>query len=99
MNEKKLKELTQAIKNNKVNVEIWGNILMTEFSYPRVEKDKIQKIQIGLEDVRAADSIEVEFDFERDGYIIRMDKTKNFDSMAEVIKEKEEVAFIPAWNE
>ena len=26
MNEKKLEELTQAIKNNKVNIEIWNDI-------------------------------------------------------------------------
>lgn len=64
-----------------------------ELEYPRVEGN-VNKIIVGLTDVRAADSIQIEYDFDRDGWVIKMDKTREM----EVIEEEVEVAFVPAWN-
>lgn len=76
---------------------IRGDKAVFDFIYPRQGNRPI-KIEVGLEDVRAADSMEIEFDFERNGYVIRMDETKDGDGMMDTISEKVEVAFIPAWN-
>jgi hypothetical protein len=71
--------------------------IKVELKYPRVE-DNPDKVIISLMDVRAADDLLIEFDFDRNGWVIKMDETKDKDSMTEIIKEKVEVAFIPAWN-
>lgn len=68
-----------------------------DLEYPRLE-NRPDKILISLMDVRAADSIEVSYDFDRDGWVIKMDKTKDMDGYMETLEEKQEVAFIPAWN-
>jgi hypothetical protein len=70
-----------------------------DFFYPSNKGTTKESIVIGLEHVRAADSITVRYDFERDGYVIQMDRTRDEGSFAEVVEEEQEVAFIPAWNE
>lgn len=68
--------------------------------YPNIyPKDKLDSLTITLFHVRAADSIHIEFDGDRNGWVIRMDRTREKNGMSTVVKEKEEVAFIPAWNE
>ena len=76
---------------------IRGDKAVFDFIYPR-QGNRPTKIEVGLEDVRAADTIEIEFDFDRNGYVIRMDETKDGDGMMETLQEKIEVAFIPSWN-
>ena len=85
----------EKIKN--IELSDRGDTLAIEINYPR--NNEIQKVLIGLCDVRAADSILIEFDFERNGWLIRQDKTEDKDQFMDVIEEKVEVAFIPAWNE
>lgn len=62
-------------------------------------------LRIGLYHVRAADDIEIEYNSERDGYVIYRTVTvgwteptaeKNYH---EPIEKRKEVAFIPAWDE
>jgi hypothetical protein len=69
-----------------------------DLEYPRVDFNP-DKIVVDLMDVRAADSIEISYDFDRDGWVIKMDKTFKADGYMEVLEEKQEVAFIPAWNQ
>ncbi len=71
--------------------------LCVDLMYPRSQNPK--RVEIELVDVRAADSLTVEFEFERDGWVLRMDRSRDRGSWMEVIEEKVEVAFVPAWNE
>ena len=77
---------------------IHKELAMFDFIYPRM-KGHVERIRIGLEDIRAADSITISYDFGRDGYVIWMDKSRDIGGIMETIKENIEIAFIPAWNE
>jgi hypothetical protein len=70
--------------------------------YPRLDgsrtPDQPTEVRIGLMDVRAADDIVIDYDFDRDGYRIRMPTIHAWDIDDEVCDEGlVEVAFIPAW--
>lgn len=70
--------------------------------YPRIEDDrKPDAVTIGLMDVRAADTITVRYDFDRDGWTITQDLTREREGggSMEVVSPDVEVAFVPAWNE
>jgi hypothetical protein len=74
------------------------------WSYPQIyddDDDGRDQITIGMEHVRASDQITIEFNSERNGWVIKMDKTKYDDEwgMTHTVEEDCEVAFIPAWNE
>ncbi len=53
-----------------------------ELSYPRLANDPdmsdvcniVDTIEVGLEDVRAARDIRIQYDFDRDGYVITAQK-------------------------
>jgi hypothetical protein len=80
---------------------------MIEWMYPNIYPSEGPRsvLKVGLYHVRAADDIEIEYDSERDGYIIFRTVTvgwtepteeKNY---SEAIEKRKEVAFIPAWDE
>jgi hypothetical protein len=73
-----------------IRVDLW---------YPPNHGITEQFVTIGLSHVRAADSIKVRYDFERDGWVVQMDKTKYMGSFSDVLIEDDEVAFVPSWNE
>ena len=60
-------------------------------------------LRIGLYHVRAADDIEIEYDGERDGYVIYRTVTTGHVEYSvgcyEPIEKRKELAFIPAWDE
>lgn len=55
-------------------------------------------VHIILLATRAADALVIRYDFERDGWVICMNRTRDADGHMEVIEEAAEVAFVPAWN-
>lgn len=61
--------------------------------------DQPEAIEIGLVHVRAADTIRVTYDFDRDGYVISMKPTVDKGGWSEEVGDWEERAFVPAWNE
>ena len=65
--------------------------------YPRVEGHH-DRVVIELEDVRSADNLEVSYDFERDGWVLRMDLAEDKGDRMDIIEERVEVGFLPAWN-
>lgn len=66
--------------------------------YPRVENSKRKRVNVGLEDVRAADDILIEYDFDRDGYVIKQASKFEWDIDDLVCDpDWQEVAFIQAW--
>lgn len=69
-----------------------------ELEYPRLNSN-VQEVTVGLTDVRAADTIRITYDFERDGWRVGMDRTVEDGPIMRVTEENAEVAFIPAWNE
>lgn len=75
-----------------------SEVLGVDIWYPRIE-DTPSKVQIGLIDVRAADDIRVEYDFERDGWKISQASTFEWDMDDEVCDpDWQEVAFVEAWG-
>jgi hypothetical protein len=69
-----------------------------EFFYPDFSAPEQPSVTVGLCHVRAADAITIHFDGERNGYVIEMDRTREADWGMEIIEERCEVAFVPAWN-
>jgi hypothetical protein len=70
-----------------------------DLRYPRTE-GKPQYVEVGLEDVRAADSIRIRYDFSRDGWSIEQGSHCD-KSMPGVVLgpfDWKEVAFIEAWG-
>ena len=71
--------------------------------YPRTgphTPEEPTSVRIGLVDVRAADDIVIDYDFERDGYRIRMATIHEWSDVEEMEKVGEglvEVAFVPSW--
>lgn len=74
-----------------------GKTVHAELWYPR-NSDRAQSVQVGLVDVRAADDIVIRYDFDRDGWVIHQDRVIERDWGMEVVDQRAEVAFIPAWN-
>jgi len=74
------------------------NIPVIDLWYPRIEEN-VKEIEIGLMDVRAADSILVSYDFERDGWVVKQASTFQWEiSDAILDPDWQEVAFIQAWG-
>lgn len=74
----------------------YGDALHIYIWYPRTD-NPIKAIQVGLMDVRAADDIRIEYDFERDGWVISQAQVFEWDVDERVDPEWKEVAFIKAW--
>jgi hypothetical protein len=72
-----------------------GRSASIEFHYPRHE-DEINELEVGLLDVRAADSIKIKYDFKRDGYSIMQASIFCFDDQ-DLDEDWQEVAFVRAW--
>ena len=78
----------QNMKCEVPSVQLW---------YPRNE-DCAKAIEIELSDVRAADSLQVSYDFDRDGRVIKQASIFEWDGDDEVCdSDWEEVAFVKAW--
>ena len=62
-------------------------------------------LKVGLYHVRAADDIEIEYDSDRDGWVIYRTVTVGFTDPTpeknyhDSIEKRKELAFIPAWDE
>jgi len=62
-------------------------------------KGEVEVIEVGLMDVRSADSIRISYDFGRDGYVIRQASTFVWDGHDTVRDaDWQEVAFVKAWG-
>ena len=70
-----------------------------EVDLARAGTGRPSAVEVGLVDVRAANSIRVAYDLERDGYAISMERTVDRGGYAEETGERAEVAFVPAWLE
>ena len=74
-----------------------GTTRRIDLWYPRIEGNPAF-VEVGLMDVRAADSIRVSYDFERDGWKVEQASTFEWDVNDKVCDpDWKEVAFIQAW--
>lgn len=69
--------------------------------YPRNEDSPIKRIRITLMDVRAANNLVIDYDFDRDGWRIQMPTVHQWTAEQVAAGEDDdrlqEVAFVPAW--
>jgi len=68
-----------------------------ELNYPRTEAALTKFIEVGLCDVRAADSIRIDYDYDRDGWRI-MQQAFNEHGGASEPEDWHEVYFAQAWQ-
>ena len=73
--------------------------LLVELWYPRND-DERRFVQVGLCCVRAADDIQIEYDFDRDGWVIRQQGGVEIPGGIEHVENEPwvEVAFVQAWG-
>ena len=73
-------------------------IVEVALCYPRIDDERITTIEIGLSDVRAADSIRVIYDFERDGWSVLQASIFEWSTNDPICDaDWQEVAFVQAW--
>ena len=77
------------VKGEELHIDIW---------YPRNYDSKIKAFVIGLMDVRAADSIRVAYDFNRDGWKIEQATKFEWAIGEDPDPGWKEVSFIQAWH-
>ena len=76
-----------------------GEVLMVTLWYPRNDDSEVKAIEVDLMDVRAADSIRVEYDYERDGWVIKQASVFEWEAGDEECDaDWQEVAFIKSWG-
>jgi hypothetical protein len=79
------------------NAERGGDALHVDIWYPRTD-NPIKAIEVGLMDVRAADDIRIEYDFVRDGWVIKQAQVFEWGADKEICDPQwKEVAFVEAW--
>ncbi len=87
-----------------INFYPYSATLDVDLWYPRVDDpdrtpDHPVAVVVGLCDVRAADSIRIEYDFDRDGYVIKQATVFEWvNSDGACDPGWKEVAFIRAWQ-
>lgn len=67
--------------------------------YPSAFDEIPKEIRVGLAHVRAANDLLISYDFDRDGWVIKMTPTSDDSGMLEEIGPAEEIVFIDAWLE
>ena len=86
-------------------IEIDGNLLDTSKDIAEVNlwypsgEENISTIEVGLMHVRAADSIRISYDFDRNGYVIKQASVFEWEGDDDACdSDWQEVAFIKAWG-
>lgn len=83
--------------NVKEMVSQRGERIVVDLFYPR--NNPIKAVQIELSDIRAADDILIEYDFDRDGWVIKQAQVFEWEADDDVCDPQwKEVAFIEAWG-
>ena len=75
-----------------------GDTVTVDLYYPRSQGDRARFVEVGLSDVRAADTVRISYDFDRDGW--RIEQASVFEwSIDDKVCDSGwiEVAFVKAW--
>ena len=84
----------------KPEIRQYKNVLDVEIMYPNCgpEDERVDTVEVGLSDVRAADSIRVTYDYDRDGWSIKQASIFEWEADdTEADADWQEVAFVRAW--
>lgn len=80
------------------------SLVEVEIYYPRNDPPRITTVEVGLSDVRAADSIRISYDFERDGWSVKQAAGWDMgwpagtsDEQMDKDMDWQEVFFVQAW--
>ncbi len=88
---------TIAINSEPTQFNGRGDVLPIDFWYPQLDEN-FKYIELGLFHVRAADSIRIHYDLDRDGYVIEQASVFSWACDDEVCDpDWQEVAFVQAW--
>lgn len=80
-----------------MNDKITHDYARFDIWYPRIDGN-VEYLEVGLVDVRAADSLRIHYDFERDGYAIEQASTFSWpEEDTDMDMDWQEVAFVRAW--
>lgn len=83
---------------NNFHIRRDGDELSVEITYPQITKSGVTKIYIDQESVRATDGIRLQYDYERDGWIIEQASRFAWRADDNVCDpDWREVAFIQSW--
>lgn len=75
-----------------------GRTIVVDLEYPR-QPDEFNSVEVGLIDVRAADSIRITYDFDRDGWSISQAARFAWNADDEECNpDWQEVTFVQAWG-
>lgn len=85
-------------RTDDLQTERHGDTLYVDLMYPGMG-GRPRDVKIGLTHTRAADSLLIAFDFDRDGWSIRMDRTEDKGGFMDVVERDVELAFLPAFHE
>ncbi len=78
-------------------IRVNPDVMFVDHGYPRSENNP-KYIVVGLCDVRAADSIRISYDFDRDGWVVEQASIFSWDADdKEMDSDWAEVAFVQAW--
>lgn len=67
--------------------------------YPRTDGN-CRTVEVGLEDVRAADPIRIQYDFDRDGWVVLQERlVEMMEGVSAGTGRWVEVAFVQAWGQ
>ena len=90
------------------DLNFYDDTLHVDLWYPNIERepkdpprtfDHPVAVQVGLMHVRAADDIRIEYDFARDGYVIKQGSIFEWPADDKVCdRDWQEVAFVEAWG-
>ena len=90
------------------DLNFYDDTLHVDLWYPNIERepkdpprtfDHPVAVQVGLMHVRAADDIRIEYDFERDGYVVKQGSIFEWPASDTVCdRDWQEVAFVEAWG-
>jgi len=86
----------EHVVGDHVEVMDFGDSVVVDLYYPR--HNPIKHVEVSLVDVRAADSVRVSYDFDRDGWVIEQASVFSWGpDDEENDPDWQEVAFVKAW--
>lgn len=90
--------MTELYRDHAIELRRDGDTAGVEVLYPR--SNGLRFVEVGLCDVRAADSLRISYDFDRDGWVVEQAKYFTWDEHDADPPDHgwTEVAFCPAWQ-
>lgn len=92
-----LNEIVALEKAGKIQILVHEDAILVDLCYPRCGQ-RPTAVEVGLSDVRAADSVRISYDFDRDGWIVQQATRFSWEMHEDPNQGWVEVAFVQAWG-